>query len=285
MTSICRPLFRAGRAAPRLAIWLSAVVIGGAALGAQSAADYVIGPHDVLSIAVFGQPDLGGKYVVELDGTFSYPLLGRVQAGGLTLRDFEEALKRRLADGFLKRPQVTVAIEQYRSQRVFIIGEVRNAGSYALTGGMTLIEALARAGSTTPAASDEVIVVRGTGADGPRVPDGRRDQEVIRVNLKDLQSGTGTARNVDLLDGDTIYVARAEHVYVFGQVKAPGSYPIKSDTTVLQALSLAGGVTPNAAMNRIKIVRVVDGQKKEIKVKLTDLVQPGDTIMVPERYF
>jgi polysaccharide export outer membrane protein len=80
-------------------------------------------------------------------------------------------------------------------------------------------------------------------------------------------------------------VPRAETAYVFGQVKNPGAYPIQKDMTVLQALSLAGGATEHAAMNRIKIVRVEDGEKKEVRVKLTDLVKPGDTIIVPERYF
>ena len=91
-------------------------------------------------------------------------------------------------------------------------------------------------------------------------------------------------QNIELHDGDTIFVPRAESVYVFGQVKNPGAYAIQKDTTVLQALSLAGGVTENGAMNRIKIVRIVNGEKKELKVKLTDLVQPGDTIIVPEKY-
>jgi polysaccharide export outer membrane protein len=79
----------------------------------QSAGDYVIGAQDVLSIAVFDQADLGGKYAVELDGSFTFPLVGRVKAGGLTIRNFEGELKKRLADGFFKNPQVTVAIEQY----------------------------------------------------------------------------------------------------------------------------------------------------------------------------
>ena len=252
----------------------------------QSAGDYVIGPQDVLSIAVFDQTDLGGKYAVELDGSFTFPLVGRVQAGGMTIRNFELELKKKLAEGFFKNPQVTVAIEQYRSQRVFVTGEVRSPGAYPLTGDMTLIEALAKAGSTTPNASEQVVVVRGTkGAEGPLVPDAPDDKEIFRFNLKDLQSGSSTVRNIDLRDGDTIYVARAELMYVFGQVKNPSAYPAKTDTTVLQALSLAGGVTPNGAMNRTKIIRIVNGDKKEISVKLTDIVQPGDTIMVPERYF
>ena len=253
---------------------------------AQSAGDYVIGAQDVLSIAVYDQADLGGKYAVELDGSFTFPLVGRVKAGGLTIRNFEGELKKRLADGFFKNPQVTVAIEQYRSQRVFVTGEVRGPGAYPLTGDMTLIEALAKAGSTTPTASEEVVVVRGTrGADGPAALDAAGDKEIQRFNLKELQSGKASAKNIGLRDGDTIYVARAELVYVFGEVKSPASYPIKTDTTVLQALSLAGGVTPNGAINRTKIIRIVNGDKKEISVKLTEIVQPGDTIMVPERYF
>ena len=92
-------------------------------------------------------------------------------------------------------------------------------------------------------------------------------------------------QNIELHDGDTIFVPRAESAYVFGQVKAPGAYSIQKDTTFLQALALAGGVTENGAMNRVKIVRLVHGEKKELKVKPSDLVKPGDTIIVPERYF
>ena len=74
-------------------------------------------------------------------------------------------------------------------------------------------------------------------------------------------------------------------MYVFGQVKSPGAYPVDKDTTVLQALSLSGGVTDRGSTGRIKIVRTVDGKKKELKVKLTDMVEPGDTIIVAERFF
>jgi polysaccharide export outer membrane protein len=273
---------------PRLLTIALCLVLGFHAAAAQSAGDYVIGPQDVLSITVFDQADLGGKYSVELDGSFTFPLIGRVQAGGMTIRDFESELKKRLADGYFRNPQVTVAIEQYRSQRVFVTGEVRNPGAYALTGDMTLIEALAKAGSTTQYASDKVLVVRGGKggqAGGAAVVDGADGRETVRMNLQRLQSGAAATENLDLRDGDTIYVARAELTYVLGQVKSPGSYPIRSDTTVLQALSLAGGVTPTGAMNRTRIVRARNGTKTEIKAKLTDIVQPGDTILVPERFF
>jgi polysaccharide biosynthesis/export protein len=252
---------------------------------ALAQADYVIGAQDVLTIQVFDQADLGGKYTVEADGTFSFPLVGRVKAGGMTLRAFEAELKKKLADGYFRNPQVTVAVEQYRSQRVFVMGEVRAPGPVPLTGGMTLIEALSRAGSTLPSASGEVAIVRAPqGAKGPVLPDPNKSADIVNVSIRELESGS-MKHNVDLHDGDTIFVPRAESAYVFGQVRTPGAYAIQKDTTVLQALALAGGVTENGAMNRIRIVRLVNGQKREIKVKESDLVKPGDTIIVPEKYF
>src|SRR5436190_23072727 len=162
-----------------------------AALLAQSAADYVIGPQDVLSIQVFDQADLGGKYTVETDGTFSFPLIGRITAGGLTLRKFETELKKRLADGYFRNPQVTVAVEQYRSQRVFVMGEVRAPGPVPLTGGMTLIEALSRAGSTMPSASGEVAIVRApSGVKGPMLPDPNKSADIVNVSIRELESGS-----------------------------------------------------------------------------------------------
>ena len=254
--------------------------------------DYAIGPQDVLAIVVFDQPDLSGKYAVEIDGSFTFPYIGRVKAGGLTIRAFEGELRKRLADGFFKDPQIAVSVESYRSQRIFITGEVRTPGAFPLTGGLTLLDAIAKAGFATNEASDEVIVIRGGKGAGPAPRAGRRsassgndDKTLVTVSLKSLQSGDVSAQNVLLQDGDTVFVGRAEPVFVYGQVKNPGSYPIRADTTVLQALSLAGGATAIGAVNRIRIIRVVDGERKELKAVLTDHVKPGDTLMVPERYF
>jgi polysaccharide export outer membrane protein len=262
------------------------VTASAATASAQSAADYVIGPQDVLTIQVFDQADLGGKYSVEVDGTFSFPLIGRIQAGGLTLRAFEHELKAKLADGYFRNPQVTVGIEHYRSQRVFVMGEVRQPGPVALTGGMTLIEALARAGSTTATASGEVAIVRPSqgGTRGPTLPDQDAGTEVFRASIRELEAGA-LSQNLELRDGDTIFVPRAETVYIFGQVRTPGAYGVQSNMTVLQALSLAGGLTEHGAMNRIKVIRIEKGVERELKVKLTDHVRPGDTIMVPQRFF
>ncbi len=248
--------------------------------------DYVIGSGDVLAITVFDQPELSGKYTPALSGELSFPLVGLVQAGGRTVQGFEQDLKDRLAAGFIRNPQLMVSIETYRSQQVFVVGEVRLPGPVQLTGRMTLIEALARAGSTNPEASREVVIVRppnGSEA-APALPGEHSGAQVMRVSLNDLESGL-LGGNVDLRANDTIFVPRVADVYVFGQVRNPGAYPIKPGMTVLQALSLAGGVSEFGASNRIKIIRLVDGQEREFKAKLRDQVQAGDTITVPERFF
>jgi len=180
-----------------------------------------------------------------------------------------------------------VAVEQYRSQKVFIVGEVRAPGSYPVSGDMNLVEALARAGSTLPTASGEAIIVHvagGKDANEPTLPSADNAENIVRVDLRQLQNGV-FSNNTMLRDGDTIFVPKAESIYVFGQVKNPGAYALQQrSTTVLQALSMAGGVADRGSMSRIRIVRIVDGNKKEMKVSLSDVVQPGDTIIVPERY-
>lgn len=269
---------------------LAVVLLGTLRLFAQasvdaSVTDYRVGPQDVLTITSYDQADLSGKFTVEADGTFTYPLIGRVKAGGLTLRGLEESLKARLKDeGFFRNPQVTVSVETYKSQKVYVIGEVRMPGSYPLSGDMSLVEAIARAGSTLPSASGEVIIVHGTpGTTGPTLPSA--DANTERVDLLALQNGA-IKQNIALKDGDTISVPKAESVYVMGQVKNPNAYALQQkNTTVLQALSLAGGITDRGSMGRIKIIRIVKGDKKEIKVKINDVVQPNDTIMVGDRLF
>ena len=95
----------------RCVLYTFIILLGlGPTMAAQSI-DYLVGPQDVLTITVFGEQELSGKYTVEQDGTFTFPQIGRVKAGGLTLRALEQEVKKQLADGFLKNPQVAVAIE------------------------------------------------------------------------------------------------------------------------------------------------------------------------------
>jgi polysaccharide biosynthesis/export protein len=248
--------------------------------------DYVIAPRDVLSVTVWNQADLSGKFKIDADGTFMFPLVGRVQAASRSPRDVADKLKKLLADGYIKDPQLSVVVEPYRTQTVYVMGEVRQAGSYPLTREMTLIEILARAGSTTERAGAVVVITRPRTGGEAVTSSGEEagPPELIRVNLNSLQSGAAS-ENILLRDGDTIFVPRAESFYVLGAVKNPGSYTAQDPTTVLKALALAGGLTERGSSGRIRIIREVAGSKKQIKVKLDELVQPGDTIIVGERLF
>ena len=245
--------------------------------------NYVLGPQDVLNITVLGEADLSRKYTIEQDGSFTFPLIGRVTARGLTLRALEQDLKKKLVGGgFLKNPEVSVAIDAYQSQRIMVWGQVNQPGEYQLAGDMTLLSALAKAGSITANAGRDAVIVRAPrkGAEGADA-----EPEIVRVDLNDLQAGN-MSLNIPLRDGDTINVPKAQSVFVSGHVKSPGGYPVEEGMTVLQVLSLAGGLTDRGSDKRINVTRTVDGKKKELKgVKLTSVVLPGDTIVVGQRLF
>jgi len=248
--------------------------------------DYIVGPQDVLKVTVFGVPELTRDVTVDTDGTFDFPLVGRIKASGLTVRAVETELKSRLSNGYLVNPTINVDVGAYRSQTVYILGEVREPGRKMLAGNASIMSALAEAGFTTNAGSYVIVSHRPAGAstvEGPVLPaDNTAGQ--LRVSRKDLEMGR--AMNIRLQDGDTIFVPKAETFFISGFVRSPGSYPIDGDLNVLQALALAGGATEQAAQNRITIDRVVDGQLTHVKIKgLTDPVKPGDTIIVPRRFF
>jgi polysaccharide export outer membrane protein len=246
------------------------------------------GPNDVLTITVYNQPQLSGKFVVEADGTFAYPLLGRVAAGGLSIRAVEDKVRQGLADGFLKDPQITATVDQYRSQQIFVMGEVKQPGPLQFTGSMTLIEALARAGSVTERAGTEAVIVHsnagGASVPAPIASANTAGGDAIRIDLQKLQSGT-LAQNLALRPGDTIFVPRAQTVFVSGNVRMPGEYVIRVGMTVRQALALAGGVTDRGSTRRVQIIRLVDGKETTISGDLQKTVEPGDTIVVNERFF
>ena len=252
--------------------------------------EYVVGPNDVLGITVYDQPQLSRTYNVQADGSLTFPLVGRVKVGGLSTPQIENELRLRLSQGFLKSPQVGVIVEQYRSQQIFVIGEVRQPGSLQFTGSMTVLEALARVGSTTERAGAEAVIVRPPSGTAP--PDAaavaRAQQangsDVIRIDLQSLQSGTLT-QNATLQAGDTIFVPRVDSVFVSGQVTTAGEYPIRKGMTVRQVLALAGGVTDRGSTGRIQIIRKIEGQDRTINANLQDEVQPNDTIIVRERFF
>jgi polysaccharide export outer membrane protein len=247
--------------------------------------DYVVGAQDVLKVSVFDEPQLSGTFRVDTDGSFTYPFVGRVKAVGQTLRAIEAELAKMLGDGYVRNPQVSIEVEQFRSRSIFVVGEVRSPGRIPLSGDMTLIEALAQAGSTTATAGSELLILH---AVDPRAEQPQGESGAIpasrttRVDLTDLQSGK-LASNIVLREGDTIFVPKAERFFVTGHVRNPGAFTWERGITVLQAMSLAGGLSDRGSNRGIKVIRIVGGQKKELSVKLTDLLEAGDTLVVRQR--
>jgi polysaccharide export outer membrane protein len=254
----------------------------------QVSPGYEVGPSDVLNIKVFNEPDLSGPFSVDSDGTITFPFLGRVTVGGKTVRDIEAQLTKALTGAYLRNPQISVEIGNYRSRAIFILGAVKQPGKYSIEGPMTLLEVLARAGSLTADAGNTIIVQRykdGLAAavsNEPMLPGDPRGAEVMRVNVSDLNEGRLNA-NILLQDSDTIVVPAADRFYVTGFVRQPGSFVLRPGMSVQQAIAEAGGFTERGSTRGIKIVRQVNGKEIEINVKMSDPVKPNDTIRVRQR--
>src|SRR5688500_904329 len=248
---------------------------------------YQIGATDILGIKVFGEDALSNNYTVDSDGSITFPLIGRVQVSGKTTREIEEHLIKLLAGGYIRRPQVSVEIAQFRSRSIFVLGEVKNPGRYTIQGPQTLLEVIAHAGSTTPTASNTIIVQRykegiANAVSTAALPDDAQTAEVLRVSLEDLREGKLNA-NIILQDSDTIIVPPADRFYVTGYVKQPGSFVLRPGMTVRQAIAEAGGLAERGSNRSIKISRKVGDKDIELDVNMSTLVKPNDTIRVPQR--
>ncbi len=257
----------------------------------QREREYRIGPKDVLKVTVWGHEDLTRIIVVSAEGTFAFPLIGDVPAAGSTPTQLETRLKELLGKDYLVDPQVAVSIQEYRSQRVFVLGEVLKPGTYPLSGDVSLLDILSQAGGAAKTAGNEAVIVRGPKSEAPRLP-GSAGSTTLKVNLKKLLEGD-LAENVMVQDGDTVHIPKlaSTSFYVVGEVKKPGAYVVEKEaTTVLEALTLAGGFTERAAASGAKILRKrADGAQETLQVDLagegarannTILVE-GDTLVIP----
>lgn len=246
---------------------------------------YVIGPQDNLSINVVDEAELTGKYRIDTDGTLTFPYLGRVMVAGLTLEELQTRLTTLLKAGYIKNPQVRIEVDQYKSRSVLVIGEVRTPGKVTMSGTtMTLLEALALAGSPTASASNEVILVhaRRDGSPAGQGPEAPGDR--ITVNRRDLELGRA-GQDIVLMDGDIINVPVAQRFYISGFVRNPGFYVLDPGMTIDQAIALAGGLNERGSDRRITVKRLVSGKLAEVSVKLEDKVQANDTIYITSRFF
>lgn len=257
--------------------------------------DYGVGPHDVLKIEIWNNPDLSQEVTVSLGNKISFPLIGEMNVKGLTTEQVQHKIQARLADGYLVNPQVTVTVKEYNSQKVYVLGEVNKPGYYSLSRAATMVDVIAAAGGLAQDAGQEMYVLR-SGEKGNIPPEllstalkndsgggAGLPSQVITVSLDDFNQGVNL--DFQLRDNDTLYIPKAKFFYVTGEVKYPGRFRLEKEMKILQAISMAQGLTDRANKKRIKVIRTIRGRNQEIKAKMTDPVLADDIIDVPESFF
>jgi polysaccharide biosynthesis/export protein len=267
--------------------------------------DYQIGPGDVIELYVLRVPELSRQYRVNADGTIEMPFLGRIKAQKKTARELAGTIADGLRGDYLVDPQVS-AIVQHVNRRFFIQGSIRNPGVYNIEGQPSLLELLSLAGGLNATYSGTAFIIRSrrqrlhtddvpVSADpnGPSASDGQPPEpeyELRKANINALLRGD-FAENAMLEPGDIVHIPAADVFFVAGEVKAPGSFPLKEGTTLRQAISLAQGTNQVAAAARAIIFREdASGQKREIPVDVTAVMRgrnqdvpiiANDIIVVP----
>lgn len=266
---------------------LSVLSLSSLAGEVPSGKEYIIGAEDVLEIQVWGHDDLHRTVEVSQEGSFTFPLIGKIDAVGLSVFELENLLMERLADGYLVKPCVTVGLEKYGSKKVFILGEVEKPGPYLLKGRIDLLALISEAGGLTEDAGQKVTVTRSglpENMNGPGPSEKAEENQVIILDLDQLNAGDSNERYF-VAPGDSVHVSRASRFFVTGEVKNPGEFKWEKGLTVRQAIAMAGGPTIKGAPNRTQIQRNDNGSELEFRPKMCDPVMPDDIVKVPLSYF
>lgn len=218
--------------------------------GADGADVYRVGPEDRLEFRVFGVEDLSGEVRVAGNGTVQLPLVGEVKVSGLTLAEVEDAIAAAYADGYVRNPQVSASVSEYRSQQFTLIGAVEEPRVYSVQRKTSLVEAVAMGGGLNEEAGQHIYL-----RDRVRDPEsGQMGTRSLVVPIEELMDNPAEL-NVVLGESAIINVPRAGMVYVEGAVNRPGVYPQLGSTTILKAIAQAGGLKFEADNSRIKVVR------------------------------
>ena len=245
---------------------------------AQDAQEYRLGAGDNVRVSVFGNPDLTVETRVSEAGTITYPLIGAVKVGGLTVSLAQQAIARALHDGnYIRNPQVTVLPLLIRSSQVSVFGQVNRAGRFALeTFNIRVSEMIAIAGGISASGAD-VAILTGERAGKPY----RKEIDITALFLKNPAD-----EDVTVASGDVIYVHRAPMFYIYGEVQRPGSFRIERGMTVRQALAQAGGLTPRGTERGLSLQRRnAEGALETLRPNFDDLVRPDDVFQVRESLF
>jgi polysaccharide export outer membrane protein len=261
--------------------------------------DYKIGPEDLLEISVFEDEKLSKTVRVSFQGNINFPLIGVLKVKGLTAGELEREIRDLLAEKYFQDPNVSVFIKEYRNQRISVIGAVEKPGVYEVSGQKTVLDLLAISGGLKEDAGQLLFLIRPPKPQEEVPKKGEEKvsaEEAVRtfvVNLEELLIKGDLSQNLPLLHGDVINIPLSGRIYVGGQVKTPGGFPIKGKKiTVSQAVALAGGLTEKAAGSDTKIFRYQETDNgKEIvtvdvyaiqKGKVEDLqMKENDIMFVP----
>ena len=268
----------------------------------QRAGALRLGPNDLLEITVFEAPELNRSVRVSGAGQISLPLLGEVSASGLTPRELEVALEATLRQRYIRDPHVSVEVSEMQSHAVSVVGAVTRPGVFQIRESRPLLELIALAGGLAPNAGESVIVARapavGAGEASAIEPGGGGGgggaaAESMTISLRALLESGDQRHNVLVHPGDMVKVTPAGLVYVVGEVRKPGAFPLVRgpSLTVLQAIALGEGLGPKAARGRTIIIRTGPaGERVELPVNLGDVLagravdvalQPQDVVFVP----
>ena len=222
-----------------------------------------IGVGDLLKISVFGAPESDQEVRVNSDGNVVLNFVGPVHIAGLTNEQAQTLVAGRLKEGsFYNEPQVTVFTKEYATQGVSVLGEVNKPGVYPVLGARRLFDVLSLAGGTTQKAGKSISITRRN-----------QPEQAIMVNLSSYQTNSMEA-NIEVWPGDTVLVSRAGVVYVVGEVHKPSGVVMENGSmTVLQAIAMAEGTSPLAALNKAKLIRKSSDGHQEIPLELKNMLQ------------
>jgi polysaccharide export outer membrane protein len=244
-------------------------------------ADYQLGPDDKILIAINGDPKLSQTVVIGTDGRATFPLVGDVVVGGMTLREATERVTDLLANDYLVDPKVDLQIVDFKSQWVMVTGEVGKPGRVALHGGATLKDVLADADGMTLTAGDEIVISRDA-------PDGKGK---VQIPI-DRGAFERAEVNPPLGTGDIVNVASRPYVYVQGEVRQPGKVALERGMTLMKAIAIAGSLTEWASEKGVQIISEGSGKSKRMfnlkdirDLKIADpVLKGGDVIFVKRRF-
>ncbi len=245
---------------------------------ADARREYAIGAGDSLKITVFQSPELSLEARVNENGSISFPLLGQVRIGGLSVTQAEKTIGDGLRAGnYLKQPQVIIAITQVRAHQASVLGQVGKPGRYPIEmAGMRLSELIATAGGVAGDGSDLILL---TGTRGGKT-------ERMQIDIARLVASANSEQDPIILNGDVVYIERMPMVYVYGEVGKPGSFRLERGMTVMQAIAQGGGLTQRGTLKGLKITRRdAAGKSKDFEPDLADGLVNGDVIYVRPSLF